>query len=113
MLQRETAGNHMPRFRSRQPFFEDDFYPQPSVAEPRPVLLEAVLAFVRVASHVDGVIRITLIGSLATPKKIPKDADVVVMVGPTADLPSLAKAGRGLKGKAQRINLGADIFLAS
>jgi hypothetical protein len=47
-----------------------------------------------------------------TSKAIPKDADVLVMINGTMDLGELARAGRRLKGFAQTINLGADIFLA-
>src|SRR5438067_10020288 len=72
--------------------------PITSVAEPRRALLLAVRSFVRAARICPGVLRIALVGSLATNKAIPKDAD--------------ARAGRRLKGFAQTINLGADIFLA-
>jgi hypothetical protein len=51
-------------------------------------------------------------GSLVTSKAIPKDADVLVTINNTMDLTELARAGRRLKGSAQAINLGADIFLA-
>jgi hypothetical protein len=51
-------------------------------------------------------------GSLVTSKAIPKDADVLVTIDNTMDLDELARAGRRLKGSAQTINLGADIFLA-
>jgi hypothetical protein len=55
--------------------------------------------------------RIALIGSLSTSKPLPKDADVLVTIEDGLDLGRLA-AGRRLKGAAQQINLGADIFLA-
>jgi len=86
--------------------------PTPSVAEPRPVLLRAVREFVAAASGCAGVRRIALVGSLATDKAIPKDADVIVTIDAAMDLTELARAGRRLKGRAQTINLGADIFLA-
>jgi hypothetical protein len=86
--------------------------PSPSVAEPRRALLLAVHSFVRPASTCPGVMRIALMGSLATSKAIPKDADVLVTINDTMDLGELARAGRRLKGTAQTINLGADIFLA-
>lgn len=57
-------------------------------------------------------IRIALIGSLTTTKVIPKDADVLVFIDESVDLSQLARAARRLKGVAQTINLGADIFLA-
>jgi hypothetical protein len=82
------------------------------VPEPRPYLLKAVLAFVRVARSTPGVLRIALIGSLATDKPVPKDADVLVTIDAAIDLDPLARLGRRLQGAAQTINLGADIFLA-
>ncbi len=86
--------------------------PRPSVADPRGHLLSAVLAFVRAAQATPGVRRIALLGSLATDKPVPKDADVLVTIDATMDLDPLARFGRRLKGTAQTINLGADIFLA-
>jgi hypothetical protein len=86
--------------------------PRPSVAEPRGELLLAVRSFVRAARTCPGVLRIALMGSLVTSKAIPKDADVLVTINGTMDLGELARAGRRLKGSAQTINLGADIFLA-
>jgi len=79
----------------------------------RSQLLAAVHEFVRSASRLSGVQRIALIGSLATAKTNPKDADVLVTVSDDMDLKSLAKLGRCLKGTAQQINHGADIFLAN
>jgi hypothetical protein len=84
----------------------------PSVAEPRRALLLAVCSFVRTARICPGVLRIALMGSLVTNKPIPKDADVLVTIDDTMDLTGLACAGRRLKGFAQAINHGADIFLA-
>lgn len=86
--------------------------PQPSVAEPRPVLLAAVCRFVREAGGCAGVLRVALVGSLTTDKAVPKDADVLVTIDDGMDLTELARAGRRLKGRAQNINLGGDIFLA-
>lgn len=88
------------------------FQPTPSVAEPRSYLLGAVREFVRSVSGWPGILRIALIGSLTTSKAIPKDADLLVTIDPAMDLNQLARAGRRLKGQAQSINLGADIFLA-
>jgi hypothetical protein len=84
----------------------------PSVAEPRQVLLFAVRSFVRATRLCPGVLRLALMGSLATDKAIPKDADVLVTIDGAMDLSDLARAARRLKGAAQTINLGADIFLA-
>lgn len=86
--------------------------PSPSVAEPRRPLLLAALAFVRAAQTCRGVQRISLLGSLATAKAIPKDVDVLVKIDSAMDLAELARAGRRLMGSAQTINLGADVFLA-
>jgi len=79
----------------------------------RSQLLAAVREFVRSASRLSGVQRIALIGSLATTKADPKDADVLVTVTDEMDLTTLAKLGRRLKGTAQQFNHGADIFLAN
>jgi hypothetical protein len=59
-----------------------------------------------------GVTRVALVGSLTTTKPIPHDADVLVSIDETIDFSRLALAGRRLKGAAQHINLGADVFLA-
>jgi hypothetical protein len=88
------------------------YSPRASVAEPRRELLLAVLSFVRTARTCPGVLRIALIGSLATSKAIPKDADLLITIDGTMELAELARTGRRLKGSAQTINLGADIFLA-
>jgi hypothetical protein len=86
--------------------------PRPSVADPRAHLLAAVLAFVRDARTLRGVLRIALVGSLTTSKPVPKDADVLVTIEGAMELASLARVGRRLMGQMQAINLGADIFLA-
>ena len=78
----------------------------------RDFLLSEVRRFVERACTCPGVQRIALVGSLARDKDDPKDADVLVTVEDGADLTSLATAGRGLKGRAQSRNKGADIFLA-
>ena len=49
---------------------------------------------------------------MTTAKAIPKDVDLLVTIEQRVDLTQLARAGRRLKGLAQTINLGADIFLA-
>jgi predicted nucleotidyltransferase len=86
--------------------------PSPSVAEPRRPLLLGAYSFVRAARLCPGVRHIALLGSLATAKAVPKDVDLLVTVERATDLILLARAGRRLKGLAQTINLGADIFLA-
>jgi hypothetical protein len=71
------------------------------------------LRFVLEARICQGVLRIALIGSLTTAKPLPKDADVLVTIEDGLDLGPLARAARRLKGTAQQMNLGADIFLAN
>jgi len=97
------AKMHRVRFRS---------LPSPSVAEPRRPLLLAAYSFVRAASSLAGVRRISLLGSLVTAKAIPKDVDLLVTIDNTMDLTQLARAGRRLMGSIQSINLAADVFLA-
>ena len=60
-----------------------------------------------------GIRRIAIIGSLATTKGNPKDADILITIEDAADLAALATAARRLKGMAQSKNKGADIFLAN
>lgn len=86
--------------------------PRPSVGEPRRHLLAATLVFVRAVWRLPAVRRIALIGSLTTDKPVPKDTDLLVAIDDTVDFDALAQLGRRLKGTAQSINLGADIFLA-
>jgi hypothetical protein len=71
-----------------------------------------VYRFVMDARRRPEVLRIAMVGSLATSKADPKDADVLVTVDPSADLAALARLGRALKGHTQQRNRGADIFLA-
>jgi hypothetical protein len=87
------------------------YVPQPSIPEPRAFLLAEVLAFVRAASTCAGVRRIALVGSLATDKPIPKDADVLVTLDEGLDLAELAPIARRLKGRCNSINRAADTFL--
>jgi hypothetical protein len=70
------------------------------------------LFLVRAARLCLGVRRLALLGSMTTAKAIPKDVDLLVTIERTMDLTPLARASRRLKGLAQTINLGADIFLA-
>jgi hypothetical protein len=44
-------------------------------------------------------LRIALLGSLATEKPVPKDADVLVTIDAAMDLGPLARLGRGLQGR--------------
>jgi hypothetical protein len=103
----EGTDRLMARRRNSRPFA-----PRPSVPDPRPHLLDAVLAFVRAARSTPGVLRIALLGSLATDQPVPKNADVLVAIDPAIDLGPLARLGRRLQGTAQTVNLEADVFLA-
>jgi hypothetical protein len=76
-------------------------------------LLAGVLAFTQAACQLAGVTRIALIGSLATGKPDPKDADVLVTVADDADLTLLAAHGRKLLGHGQSRNRGGEVFLAN
>jgi hypothetical protein len=76
-------------------------------------LLAGVLAFTQAARRTPGVARIALIGSLATDKREPKDADVLVTVADDADLTLLAAHGRKLLGHGQSRNHGGELFLAN
>jgi len=58
-----------------------------------------------------GIRRVSLLGSITTNKQNPKDIDFLVEVEDDADLAPLARLGRQLKGRAQQMNRGADIFL--
>ena len=100
------------RVRTRRGRHDQPRAPSPSVAEPRCPLLLAVLAFVLAARDCPGVQRISLLGSILTAKAIPKDVDVLVTIDGAMDLAGLARSGRRLIGRAQTINLGADVFLA-
>ena len=78
----------------------------------RSFLMAQVRRFVATTRGIRGVRRIALIGSLATAKAAPKDADLLITVDDEVDLIPLAVAGRQLKGRAQSRNSGADIFLS-
>jgi predicted nucleotidyltransferase len=87
-------------------------YPEPETPTAREQLLAEALAFVRAASRLRGVIRIALIGSLATEEPDPKDVDLLVTVTDDMDLASLARLGRKLQGHAQSFARGGEVFLA-
>jgi len=82
---------------------------QPTV---RQRLLEDALQFVRTASRLSGVLRLALLGSLATAKPEPKDVDLLLTATDEADLTPMASAARRLQGHAQSYNHGADVFVA-
>ena len=85
------------------------------MGEPVPLrsfLLAEVLRFTLKVAGLPGVSRIALMGSLATSKAAPLDAEVLVSVTTDCSLDRLAAAARALKGHAQTRNSGADLFLA-
>lgn len=87
----------------------------PPLPDKRADLLRAVLDFVRNASALPGVRRIALLGSLATPKEIPKDVDLLVSVDDDMPLDALARLSRRLSGATMATGdgCGADIFLCN
>jgi len=92
-----------------------DIFEEPPLPDKRADLLRAVLAFVIDARHLPGVRRIALLGSLATPKAIPKDVDLLVEVSDDMPLKTLAKLRRQLSGKTMQTGdgCGADVFLCN
>ena len=87
-------------------------YRQRSSEAVRGTLLRLCLEFVRAARKMPHIHRIAVVGSLPTPKQRPKDADVLVTIGPEVDLNALAAMGRRFQGQAQAINSTADVFLS-
>jgi hypothetical protein len=79
----------------------------------RPELLAAGLDFVRAVIKIPGVRQVSLIGSICTDRLRPKDIDFLVMISRDIEFDALATVGRRLKGTTQRVNRGADIFLAN
>lgn len=75
-------------------------------------LLDGALGFVRSAVKLPGIYRIALVGSILTHRSDPKDIDLLVFVEDGADLTPLAALARRLKGRAQSMSRGADVFLA-
>ncbi len=79
----------------------------------RAFLIAEAFRFIARAAVLPGVMRIALIGSLASDKADPKDVDILVTVEDAMDLVALAAAARSLMGRAQSKNKGADVFLAN
>lgn len=78
----------------------------------REQLLSYLPWFVSEATKLSGIRRVALLGSITTNKQNPKDIDFLVVVDDDVDLAPLARLGRRIKGRAQQMNRGADIFLA-
>jgi hypothetical protein len=87
-------------------------YGSRSSDEVRGTLLRLTRDFVLAARRLHSVTRIAMLGSLLTDKARPHDADVLVSIGDGVDFEGLATLARRLKGQAQGINSGADLFLA-
>jgi predicted nucleotidyltransferase len=83
------------------------------ISEIRTKLLEEVRTFTEKAQHIEGVLRIALIGSLTCNKTNPKDADLLVTVADDMDLGPLAKLSRKLNGHVQSHNRNAEVFLCN
>ena len=77
----------------------------------RQKLLAHLPWFVRSVTKVDGVHRMSVLGSITTEKQKPKDIDFLVMIEDSADLEPVARLGRKLKGRTGSERGGADIFL--
>lgn len=98
------------------PLWDRDLYQRPELPSKRPELCLAVIEFLHRARKVNGVESISLIGSLTTEKKIPKDVDLVVQVSSAitdAQIQQLAQFTRQLSGKTMATgdSCGADVFL--
>jgi hypothetical protein len=78
----------------------------------REQLLSHLPWFFSAVIKLSGIRRVALLGSLTTNKLNPKDIDFLVVVDDDTDLEPLARLGRKIKGRAQQMNRGADIFLA-
>jgi len=79
----------------------------------REQLLSHLPWFVLAVIKLPGIRRVALLGSITTNKQNPKDIDFLVVVDDDVDLEPLARLGRKIKGRAQQVNRGADIFLAN
>ncbi len=75
-------------------------------------LLQEMLPIVRSVRKVPGVVRIAVIGSMATDTPLPRDADLLVTVTDDANLGPLAKLGRRWRSHVQSLHCSGDIFLA-
>ncbi|MBK7908291.1 MAG: hypothetical protein IPJ78_17260 [Gemmatimonadetes bacterium] len=79
----------------------------------RTALLGYAGAFAAEARALSGVVRIALLGSILTEKPDPKDIDLLVIVSESCDLERLAMMARRVKGRAQSLGRGADVFLGA
>ncbi|MFK5922148.1 MAG: UPF0158 family protein [Verrucomicrobiota bacterium] len=93
--------------------WDQDIFSPSNYPDKRQDLLRGVLRFVRDVSQIDGVHRISMLGSLTTEKPLPKDVDLLVQVADDMPLEPLAKYSRQLNAKAMQTGDGccADIFI--
>lgn len=98
-----------------EPEWGRDIFEAPPLPNKRAILLRAVLGFVRDARKLTCVRRIALLGSLATPKAIPKDVDILIEVNDDMPLDKLASFSRRLLGKTMATgdSCGTDVFLCN
>lgn len=96
-----------------EPTWDKNLYQRPDHPNKRPALCEAVLEFVNKASKLDGVESISLLGSLTTDKRTPKDVDLLVVIRDSVSIQTLAKYKRSLLGKTMATgdSCGADVFV--
>ena len=80
--------------------------------ELRRSLLVLAADFITGVRALPGVLRLALLGSIVTEKVRPKDIDLLVTIGDDCDLRLLATKARRLRGRAQSLGSGADVFLA-
>lgn len=98
-----------------EPEWGCDIFEEPPLPDKRADLLRAVLVFVNDARHLTGVRRIALLGSLATPKAIPKDVDLLDEISDDMPLKKLATFKRQLLGKTMQTGdgCGVDVFVCN
>lgn len=77
----------------------------------RQKLLAHLPWFVRAVARIEGVRKISILGSITTEKLKPKDIDFLVAIDDSADLEPVARIGRKLLGRTGSEGGGADIFL--
>jgi hypothetical protein len=79
----------------------------------RTTMLAAIEFFFERATNLEAVQRIALVGSIVTPKPVPRDIDILVTVANDVDLRPLAHLSRQTRGRVQSINHGCDVFVAN
>lgn len=74
-------------------------------------MLDAGVRFIVEAVRVPGVRRVSLVGSITTSKRDPKDIDLLLAIDEGADVALIAQHARRMMGTLQGLNHGADCFL--